>query len=98
MFRPQTQNRVGSYGRARLYADAPLLETADQLVLRELFATTSLDGQIVRPIHPTLHILKKQAVERLIDELKRRGQVPLLHDSVEAQFTAPEAEERYGTK
>ncbi len=94
----QLENRIASYGRARLYTDTPLLETADQLVLRELFATTSLDGQIVRPIHPTLHILKKQAVERLIDELKRRGQVPLLHDSVEAQFTAPEAEERYGTK
>jgi hypothetical protein len=35
----------------------------------------------VRPIHPTLLLLKKQAVERLIDELKRRGQVPLLHES-----------------
>ena len=94
----QLENRIASYGRVRLYTDTSLLEAADQLVLRELSATTSLDEQIVQPIHPTLLILKKQAIERLIDELKRRGQVPLLHDSVETQFTALEAEEHYGTK
>jgi hypothetical protein len=86
----QLERRIASYGRVRLYTDVSLLEAADQLVLRELNATTSLQEQIVRPIHPTLLLLKKQAVERLIDELKRRGQVPLLHES---GFVAPRPEE-----
>jgi len=77
----QLERRIASYGRVRLYTDVSLLEAADQPVLRELNATTSLQEQIVRPVHPTLLLLKKQAVERLIDELKRRGQVPLLHES-----------------
>src|SRR6266487_3588647 len=79
----QLERRVASYGRVRLYTDVPLLEAADQAVLRELSATTSLDEQIVQRIHPTLLILKKQAIERIVDELKRRGQVPLLHNSEE---------------
>ncbi|HEX9134928.1 MAG TPA: helicase-associated domain-containing protein, partial [Ktedonobacteraceae bacterium] len=94
----QLERRIASYGRVRLYTDASLLEAADQQVLRELSATTSLNEQIVRPIHPTLFILKKNAIESLMDELKRRGQVPLLHDSVEAQFIAPGAEAQHGTK
>jgi len=94
----QLERRIASYGRVRLYTDASLLEAADQQVLRELSATTSLNEQVVRPIHPTMLILKKNAIERLLDELKRRGQVPLLHDSVEAQFIAPRAEEQHGTK
>ena len=85
----QLERRIASYGRVRLYTDVSLLEAADQVVLRELSATTSLNEQVVRPIHPTLLILKKQAIELLSDELKRRGQVPLLHDSVGAQFIAP---------
>lgn len=89
----QLERRIASYGRVRLYADASLLEAADQQVLRELSATTSLDEQVVRPIHPTLLILRKNAIERLMDELKRRGQVPLLHDSAKVQFMAPGAEE-----
>lgn len=94
----QLERRVASYGRVRLYADASLLEAADQQVLRELYATTSLNEQIVRPIHPTMLILKKNAIDCLLDELKRRGQVPLLHDSVEAQCSAPRTEAQNGTK
>jgi hypothetical protein len=94
----QLERRIASYGRVRLYTDASLLEAADQQILRELSATTSLNEQIVRSVHPTMLILKKNAIERLMDELKRRGQVPLLHDSVEAQFIAPRAEAQHGTK
>jgi hypothetical protein len=82
----QLERRIASYGRMRLYTDVSLLEAADLVVLRELSATTSLNEQVVRPIHPTLLILKKLAIERLADEFKRRGQVPLLHDSVGAQI------------
>jgi hypothetical protein len=90
----QLERRIASYGRVRLYTDASLLEAADQQVLRELSATTSFNKQVVRSILPTTFILKKNAIDCLMDELKRRGQVPLLHDSAqEAQFIIPETEE-----
>lgn len=76
------EQRIANYGRIRLYTDATLLEVADASVLRELSALTSIDEQVVHPVHPTLMILKKQGGERLVEELKRRGQVPLLHDEV----------------
>jgi hypothetical protein len=94
----QLERRIASYGRVRFYTDASLLEAADQQVIRELSATRSLNEQIVRPIHPTLLILKKNAIEELFDELKRRGQVPLLHDSGEALLLASRAEEQNGSK
>ena len=76
------EQRIANYGRIRLYTDATLLEVADTAVLRELSALTSIDEQVVHTVHPTLMILKKQGGERLAEELKRRGQVPLLHDEV----------------
>jgi hypothetical protein len=74
------ERRVGSYGHVRLYSDAALLEVADSLVLRELQATTSVDEQVVRALSPTLLLLRKQGAERITEDLKRRGQTPLLHD------------------
>jgi hypothetical protein len=71
---------IASYGRVRLYTGVTLLETADMLVMRELTATTSLQEQIVQTIHPTLLILKQAGAERMIEDLKRRGQSPLLHN------------------
>jgi hypothetical protein len=94
----QLERRIASYGRVRFYTDASLLEAADQQVIRELSATTSLNEQIVRPIHPTLLVLKKNAIKDLFDELKRRGQVPLLHDSVETLLLASRAEAQNGSK
>jgi len=76
------EQRIANYGRIRLYTDATLLEVADSTVLRELSVLTTVDEQIVHTVHPTLMILKKQGGERLVEELKRRGQVPLLHDEV----------------
>jgi hypothetical protein len=94
----QLERRIGSYGRVRFYTDASLLEAADQQVIRELTATTSFNEQIVRPIHPTLLILKKTAIDALFDELKRRGQVPLLHDSDEAPLLVSRPEAQNGSK
>ncbi len=71
---------IASYGRVRLYSGVTLLETADTMVMRELSATTSLQEQIVQTIHPTLLILKQTGAERMIEDLKRRGQSPLLHN------------------
>ena len=76
----QLEKRIANYGRVRLYTDATLLEIADGLVLRELAMTTSIEKQIVQNIHPTLMILKKQGGEQLVEELKKRGQAPLLHE------------------
>ncbi len=83
----QLERWIASYGRVRIYTGVTLLGTADAAVMRELSATTSLDEQIVRTIHPTLHILKKTGSERILEDLKRRGQSPLVHD-----------EELYGTE
>ncbi len=76
----QLERWHASYGQVRLYTGVTLLETADTLVMRELSTTTSLDEQVVRPLHATLAILKKPGAGALIEDLKRRGQVPLLHD------------------
>ncbi len=76
----QLERWIASYGRVRIYTGATLLETVDTTVMRELSVTTSLDEQVVQAIHPTLLVLKKPGAERVIDELKRRGQTPLLHD------------------
>lgn len=76
----QLERRIANYGRARLYSGVTLLAAADTLVLRELSATTSLEAQVVRALQPTLFIVKKQGAERMMEELKRRGQVPLLHE------------------
>ena len=74
------EQRIASYGRLRLYIDVTLLEVSDTPVMRELAATTPLEEQVVRAIHPTALILKKQGVERIVQDLKRRGQTPLLHE------------------
>lgn len=76
----QLEHWIASYGQVRLYTGVSLLEVADTLVMRELVATTSVEEQIVQTITPTRMILRKQGVERLIEDLKRRGQVPLQHE------------------
>ncbi len=83
----QVERWYASYGRIRVYTGVTLLETADALVMRELTATTSLEDQVVRSIQPSLLVLKKSGAERIVEELKRRGQAPLLHD-----------EDSYGTE
>ncbi|GAC1682665.1 MAG: hypothetical protein PVS3B3_03080 [Ktedonobacteraceae bacterium] len=76
----QLERWVASYGRVRVYTEVHMLEAADAAVMRELSATTPVDEQIVQTISPTLHILKRSGTESIIDDLKRRGQMPLLHD------------------
>jgi hypothetical protein len=76
----QLEYRLANYGRIRLYTDATLLEIADASILRELSATTSLEKQTVQSISSTRLLLKKSGGEHLIEELRRRGQAPLLHE------------------
>jgi hypothetical protein len=83
----QLEQWLASYGRVRIYTGVKLLETSDAAVMRELSATTSVDASVVQSIHSNLLVLKKAAFESVIDELKRRGQPPLLHDE---DFYGPE--------
>ena len=76
----QLERWTANYGRVRLYTGVSLLEVTDTLVMRELSATTSVEEQVVRAISPTRMILKKQGTERIVEDLKRRGHVPLLHE------------------
>lgn len=71
---------ISSYGRVRLYKGVTLLETADPLVMRELSATTSLDEQVIHTIQPTMLVLKRGSAGQITEDLKRRGQAPLVHD------------------
>jgi hypothetical protein len=74
------ESRVAQYGRVRVYTDVSLLQAADASVMQQLHALTSLEEQTLRTLHPNLLLLKTQGVERLLEELKRRGQAPLLHE------------------
>lgn len=74
------ERRITNYGRIRLYTDVAFLQTADSSVMQHLAAITSVEQQALRPIQPTLVLLKRQGVDRLLEELKRRGQTPLLHE------------------
>jgi hypothetical protein len=94
----QLERRIASYGRVRFYTNVALLEAADQQVVRELSMTASLREHSLRFINPTLLILKKNAIEDLFDELKRRGQVPLLHDSREMPPIASRSEAQNESK
>lgn len=76
----QLEQRLANYGRVRLYTDATLLEVADGLAMRELALTTSIEKQVIHSIHPTLMLIRKQGGEQLVEELKKRGQAPLLHE------------------
>ena len=76
----QLERWVARYGRVRIYTDVHILEAADTAVMRELSAITTVDEQIVQTIAPTLHILKRSGTQSIIDDLKHRGQTPLLHD------------------
>ncbi|HEX4203396.1 MAG TPA: hypothetical protein VHZ51_04205 [Ktedonobacteraceae bacterium] len=71
---------IASYGRVRIYTGVTLLETVDTVVMHELTATTNVNEQIVQTLNPTLHILKQSGAEPILEELKRRGQTPLLHN------------------
>jgi hypothetical protein len=75
--------KFSNYGRVRLYTDVALLQTADSHVTQQLTALTDLEAQILQTIAPQLFILKRAGIEELLDELKKRGQVPLLHEEID---------------
>jgi hypothetical protein len=75
----QVRHWLNCYGRARLYTGVTILETADPGIMAELTAQVDLEEKQVLRIQPTMAIVRNEMVDQLIEELKRRGQTPLLH-------------------
>lgn len=65
-----------SYGSIRLYDDVTLIELGDDVLLRELRATTSLDRALVHTFSPRLIAVDGTMVQDLIAELRRLGHTP----------------------
>jgi hypothetical protein len=76
----QLEEWLAGYSRVRLYRGVTLLETVDVAAMREVVAATSLEESIVQNIHSTLCIVKPHKIGHIVEELKQRGQSPLLHD------------------
>lgn len=64
------------YGAIRLYDDVTLIELGDDVLLRELRATSSLDRALVHTFSPRLVAVDGSMVQDLIAELRRLGHTP----------------------
>ena len=64
------------YGTLRLYDDMTLIELADDLLLPELLATTSLQQHLLHQFTPRLVAVAAPGVDDLVVELTRLGQPP----------------------
>lgn len=64
------------YGNVRLYDDLTLIEFDDDILLRELLATSSLRGALVDVITPRLVSVEPAAVRPLLGEMERLGYTP----------------------
>ncbi len=77
-FRQRIEQIWGQYGRVRLYDDVSLIELADDLLLPELSAATSLSRRVVHQFSPRLIVVESAAVDDLTAELSRLGYSPRL--------------------
>lgn len=64
------------YGTLRLYDDLSLIELADDYLLPELLATTSLRSSLIHAFSPRLIAVDTRAVDGLVAELTRLGHGP----------------------
>lgn len=69
-------NWAEGYGQVHLYDEVTLIEFADDFVLQELLASTSLAKHLVYQFSPRLVAIKAEAVDALRDELVRLGHTP----------------------
>ncbi len=70
-----------AYGTIRLYDDVTLIELGDDVLLRELRATTSLERTLVHVFSPRLIAVEGAMAEDLLAEIKRLGHTPRLVES-----------------
>jgi hypothetical protein len=64
------------YGRIRLYDELTLLELGDDILLKELLATSRLRAALVAQLSPRLAAVDPARVDDLIAELTRLGYMP----------------------
>jgi hypothetical protein len=64
------------YGSVRLYDELTLIELSDDILLRELLATTSLDRALIHSFSSRLIAVDPSMVDALMAELTRQGHTP----------------------
>lgn len=64
------------FGSVRLYDDLALIELSDDILLRELQATTSLDRALIHALSPRVIAVDPALVDDLVAELLRLGHTP----------------------
>jgi hypothetical protein len=69
------------YGTLRLYDEITLIELGDDLLLRELQATTSLDKALLYTFSPRVIAVDPAAADALVAELTRQGHTPRVVES-----------------
>ncbi|MCL5959156.1 MAG: SWIM zinc finger family protein [Chloroflexi bacterium] len=69
-----------SYGLIRLYDHLTVVEFADDYVLKELRATTSIGDHIIYELSPRFVVVSPDSVEKLVAEMTRKGHTPRVVD------------------
>ncbi|HEY83820.1 MAG TPA: hypothetical protein G4N96_01725 [Chloroflexi bacterium] len=72
-----------AYGQARLYQNITLIEFADDHVLAEMKAVTSLEDHLIAEISPRLVLISKDSTQILSAELEKAGYTPKLTQTVD---------------
>jgi len=64
------------HGRVRVYPSLTVLELSDDFAAKELAASTSFNEHAIYQISPRAFVMREEAVDRLIEELKAKGYTP----------------------
>ncbi|MBU0493200.1 MAG: helicase-associated domain-containing protein [Chloroflexi bacterium] len=75
-FRQRLEAWWAGYGRVRLYDNLSIIELADDYILQELKASTSLGQHLILEISPRLVVIPRAAIEPLMAEMIRKGYTP----------------------
>jgi hypothetical protein len=65
-----------NYGQLHVYENLTLLELADDYALQELLISTDLQEHLVYQFSPRLVAIRADAVNRLVEDLEKRGYTP----------------------
>ena len=79
------------YGTTRLYDDLALVEVAEDALLPEVLAATSLRAHVLQAFTPRLVAVAPQAVDAVVAELTRLGYAPRVVEHVRAAGAASAA-------
>ena len=65
-----------NYGRVHLYEQLTIMELADDFIVRELLASTSLRQHILHQFSPRVVVIRDEQVEMFVQELEKKGYTP----------------------